>query len=78
MAEMTTDWKSARADDEWLNCQFPLPTRGGRSKSNAMLTLLIPLGLTQAKPHIRKLLEQKRKRACQQAWVKQLLDEKNS
>lgn len=26
------------------------------------------LGLAQAKPHIRKLLEQKRKRACQQAW----------
>jgi parvulin-like peptidyl-prolyl isomerase len=31
------------------------------------------LGFAQAKPHIRKLLEQKRKRACQQAWVKQLL-----
>src|SRR5512135_1127769 len=30
------------------------------------------LGFEQAKPHIRKLLEQKRKRACQQAWVKQL------
>ena len=29
-----------------------------------------------AKPHIRKLLEKKRKRACQQAWVKQLLEEK--
>jgi nitrogen fixation protein NifM len=32
------------------------------------------LGYDQAKPHIRKLLEQKRKRACQQAWVKQLLE----
>src|SRR5512145_694282 len=28
------------------------------------------LGFTQAKSHIRKLLEQKRKRAVQQAWVK--------
>jgi len=36
------------------------------------------LGFTQAKPHIRRLLEQKRKRACQQAWVKQLLEGKNS
>jgi len=34
------------------------------------------LGYDQAKPHIRKLLEQKRKRVCQQAWVKQLLDAK--
>ncbi|MBI4809772.1 MAG: nitrogen fixation protein NifM [Nitrosomonadales bacterium] len=32
------------------------------------------LGFSQAKPHIRKVLEQKRKRACQQAWVKQLLE----
>ena len=32
------------------------------------------LGYGQAKQHIRKLLEQKRKRACQQAWVKQLLE----
>ncbi|MBU1426228.1 MAG: nitrogen fixation protein NifM [Gammaproteobacteria bacterium] len=31
------------------------------------------LGYDLAKPHIRKLLEQKRKRVCQQAWVKQLL-----
>lgn len=31
------------------------------------------LGLAQAKPHIRKLLEQKRKRAFQQEWVKALL-----
>jgi peptidyl-prolyl cis-trans isomerase C len=30
------------------------------------------LGYDQAKPHIRKLLEQKRKRACQQVWVKEL------
>ncbi|MBU1775239.1 MAG: peptidyl-prolyl cis-trans isomerase, partial [Gammaproteobacteria bacterium] len=30
------------------------------------------LGFNQAKPHIRKLLEQKRKRAYQQAWVRQL------
>jgi nitrogen fixation protein NifM len=32
------------------------------------------LGYDQAKQHIRKLLEQKRKRVCQQAWVKQLLE----
>ena len=31
------------------------------------------LDFNQAKPHIRKLLEQKRKRAAQQAWVKGLL-----
>ncbi len=31
------------------------------------------LGFAQAKQHIRKLMEQKRKRACQQIWVKQLL-----
>lgn len=30
------------------------------------------LNLEQASPHIRKLLELKRKRACQQAWLKQL------
>jgi nitrogen fixation protein NifM len=30
------------------------------------------LSLDQALPHIRKLMEQKRKRVCQQAWVKQL------
>jgi nitrogen fixation protein NifM len=34
------------------------------------------LGYDQAKPHIRKLLEQKRRRASQQAWVKQLLEAK--
>jgi nitrogen fixation protein NifM len=34
------------------------------------------LGYEQAKPHIRKLLEQKRKRVCQQAWVKKLLEAK--
>jgi nitrogen fixation protein NifM len=34
------------------------------------------LGYEQAKLHIRKLLEQKRKRASQQAWVKQLLESK--
>jgi nitrogen fixation protein NifM len=34
------------------------------------------LGIAQAKPHIRKVLEQKRKRATQQAWVKQLLEGK--
>jgi nitrogen fixation protein NifM len=33
------------------------------------------LSYDQAKPHIRKLLEQKRKRVCQQAWIKQLLIE---
>lgn len=36
------------------------------------------LSLAQARPHIRKLMEQKRKRVCQQAWVKQLLEGKNS
>jgi nitrogen fixation protein NifM len=30
------------------------------------------LNLEQASPHIRKLLELKRKRVCQQAWLKQL------
>jgi len=34
------------------------------------------LGYDQAKQHIRKLMEQKRKRVCQQAWVKQLLEAK--
>lgn len=34
------------------------------------------LGYAQAKPHIRKLMEQKRKRVCQQAWIKKLLDRK--
>lgn len=34
------------------------------------------LGYDQAKPHIRKLLEQKRKRVCQQAWVKGLKERK--
>jgi len=34
------------------------------------------LSFAQAKPHIRKLMEQKRKRVCQQAWLKQLLDKK--
>ncbi|ADE11051.1 nitrogen fixation protein NifM [Sideroxydans lithotrophicus] len=34
------------------------------------------LGYDQAKQHIRKLLEQKRKRVCQQAWVKGLVDRK--
>ena len=34
------------------------------------------LSFTQASPHIHKLMEQKRKRACQQAWVKQLLERK--
>ncbi|BBI99353.1 hypothetical protein FGKAn22_10460 [Ferrigenium kumadai] len=34
------------------------------------------LSLSQARPHIRKLMEQKRKRVCQQAWVKQLLEKK--
>jgi nitrogen fixation protein NifM len=31
------------------------------------------LGYDQAKHHIRKVMEQKRKRACQQAWVKGVL-----
>jgi parvulin-like peptidyl-prolyl isomerase len=31
------------------------------------------LGLEQARPHIRKVLAQKRKRAVQQEWVKALL-----
>ncbi|MFA6972614.1 MAG: nitrogen fixation protein NifM [Gallionella sp.] len=30
----------------------------------------------QAGPHIRKLLEQKRRRVCQKAWIKQLLETK--
>jgi nitrogen fixation protein NifM len=34
------------------------------------------LTLEQAKPHIRKLMEQKRKRVCQQAWIKGLLESK--
>jgi peptidyl-prolyl cis-trans isomerase C len=34
------------------------------------------LGYAQAKPHIRKLMEQKRKQVCQQAWLKQLLESK--
>lgn len=34
------------------------------------------LSLDQAKPHIRKLMEQKRKRVCQQAWVKGLVEGK--
>jgi nitrogen fixation protein NifM len=34
------------------------------------------LSLAQACPHIRKLLEKKRKRVCQQAWVKGLLEGK--
>lgn len=34
------------------------------------------LGYDQAKLHIRKLMEQKRKRVCQQAWMKQLLEAK--
>lgn len=32
------------------------------------------LSMAEAKPHIRKLLEQKRKRVCQQAWVKKQLN----
>jgi nitrogen fixation protein NifM len=34
------------------------------------------LGFEQAKQHIRKLMEQKRKRVCQQAWMKGLLEGK--
>lgn len=34
------------------------------------------LGFNQAGQHIRKLMEQKRKRVCQQAWLKQLLEQK--
>ena len=34
------------------------------------------LSLNQARPHIRKLMEQKRKRVCQQAWIKGLLESK--
>jgi len=34
------------------------------------------LSLEQAKPHIRKLMEQKRRRVCQQAWIKQLKENK--
>lgn len=32
------------------------------------------LGFDQAKQHIRKLMQAKRKRACQQGWVKELLE----
>ena len=34
------------------------------------------LSYDQAKQHTRKLMEQKRKRVCQQAWVKRLLERK--
>lgn len=37
------------------------------------ITAASALDYGQAMPHIRKLLEKKRKRACQQAWIKQLL-----
>jgi nitrogen fixation protein NifM len=36
------------------------------------------LAYDQAKPHIRKLLEQKRKRICQQTWIKGLLEANNT
>jgi nitrogen fixation protein NifM len=36
------------------------------------ITAASVLGLPQARPHIRKVLEQKRKRAVQQAWLRQL------
>lgn len=32
------------------------------------------LAYAEAKPHIRKKMEQKRKRTCQQAWLKQLME----
>ena len=41
-----------------------------------MITEAGVLGYDQAKLHIRKLMEQKRKRVCQQAWMKQLLETK--
>jgi nitrogen fixation protein NifM len=41
-----------------------------------VITEASALTLEQAKPHIRKLMEQKRKRVCQQAWIKGLLDGK--
>jgi len=31
------------------------------------------LGFAEARPHIRKLMEKKRKRVCQQAWLKELM-----
>jgi nitrogen fixation protein NifM len=34
------------------------------------------LSIEQARQHIRNLMEQKRKRVCQQAWVKQLMEKK--
>ncbi len=37
------------------------------------ITAASALSFDQAKPHIRKLLEEKRKATCQKAWVKQLL-----
>jgi nitrogen fixation protein NifM len=36
------------------------------------ITAASVLSLSQARPHIRKVLEQKRKRAVQQAWLRQL------
>lgn len=36
------------------------------------ITAATVLNLEQARPHIRKLMQLKRKRACQQAWLKQL------
>jgi nitrogen fixation protein NifM len=36
------------------------------------ITVADVLSMEQASPHIRKMLELKRKRVCQQAWVKQL------
>lgn len=36
------------------------------------ITVADVLSMEQASPHIRKLLELKRKRVCQQAWLKQL------
>jgi nitrogen fixation protein NifM len=37
-----------------------------------VITVESLMGLEQAKPYIRKLMEQKRKRVCQQAWIKRL------
>jgi hypothetical protein len=39
------------------------------------ITAASVLSLAQARPHIRRLLEQKRKRVCQQAWVRQLMSQ---
>ena len=55
------------------------PLGMGAKDSYAMAKAITKAGVLsydQAKQHIRKLMEQKRKRVCQQAWVKKLLETK--